>query len=203
MAKVKLTKTELKRQRDQLKQFTRYLPTLQLKKQQLQMEVRRVNEQIAGLDAEAEQFKRDIEAWIGLCNLQDFALANELVGVSKVKVSQANIAGVEVPMLEDVQYEVHTYDLFSTPSWLDAAVDAVKRLLSMQIRRRVLEKQRDLLEEELITTTQRVNLFEKVKIPECRSNIRQIQIYLGDQQTAAVGRAKIAKSKLTSADATA
>jgi len=60
----------------------------------------------------------------------------------------------------------------------------------------VLERQEQLLQEELRTTTQRVNLFEKVKIPECEENIRQIQIYLGDQQTAAVGRAKIAKGKL-------
>ena len=39
MAKIKLTKGELKKQRDSLKQFRRYLPTLQLKKQQLQMKI--------------------------------------------------------------------------------------------------------------------------------------------------------------------
>ena len=47
MAKIKLTKNELKFQRDALKRFQRYLPTLQLKKQQLQMEVRHVREEIA------------------------------------------------------------------------------------------------------------------------------------------------------------
>ena len=49
------------------------------------------------------------------------------------------------------------------------------------------------------STAQRVNLFEKVKIPEARENIRVIGIYLGDQQTSAVVRGKIAKKKLQEA----
>jgi V/A-type H+/Na+-transporting ATPase subunit D len=46
MAKIKLTKNELKKQKDQLKRFQRYLPTLMLKKQLLQVEVRQVELQI-------------------------------------------------------------------------------------------------------------------------------------------------------------
>lgn len=45
-------------------------------------------------------------------------------------------------------------------------------------------------------TSQRVNLFEKVMIPTAKANIKKINIYLGDQQTAAVVRGKIAKSSL-------
>ena len=47
MGKVKNTKTELKAQRDSLKRYRRYLPTLQLKKQQLQMEIRQVDQRVA------------------------------------------------------------------------------------------------------------------------------------------------------------
>jgi V/A-type H+/Na+-transporting ATPase subunit D len=42
MAKIKFTKNELKKQKDELKRFQRYLPTLVLKKQLLQMEIRQV-----------------------------------------------------------------------------------------------------------------------------------------------------------------
>ena len=63
-------------------------------------------------------------------------------------------------------------------------------------RREAFRKQVQLLEAELRTTSQRVNLFEKVKIPEARENIRVIQVFIGDQQTAAVVRGKIAKKKL-------
>jgi V/A-type H+-transporting ATPase subunit D len=59
----------------------------------------------------------------------------------------------------------------------------------------VLDEQHSLIAEELRTTSQRVNLFEKVKIPECRENIRFIRIFLGDEQTAGVARAKFAKSR--------
>ena len=59
-----------------------------------------------------------------------------------------------------------------------------------------LRIQVELLGKELRTTSQRVNLFEKVKIPETKENIRRIGIYIGDQQTAAVVRGKIAKKKL-------
>lgn len=82
------------------------------------------------------------------------------------------------------------------PLWVDAAVDKVSKLLAFDEEVKVLERQLFLLGEELRTTTQRVNLFEKVKIPESKNNIRMIQIYLGDQQTAAVVRGKMAKNKL-------
>ena len=38
-----------------------------------------------------------------------------------------------------------------------------------------------------------------MKIPEAKENIRVIQVYLGDQQTASVVRGKISKKKLEEA----
>lgn len=55
MAKIKLTKNELKTQRDALKRFQRYLPTLQLKKQQLQMEMRKLDQAIHEKQREEER----------------------------------------------------------------------------------------------------------------------------------------------------
>ena len=86
-------------------------------------------------------------------------------------------------------------DLFASPPWVDDALDALEKLARLRIEREVLAEQRRLLGEELRTTSQRVNLFEKVKIPESEENIRVIRIFLGDAQTADVARAKIAKRK--------
>jgi V/A-type H+-transporting ATPase subunit D len=61
-----------------------------------------------------------------------------------------------------------------------------------------LKRQDALVREELRITTQRVNLFEKVMIPQARENIKKIQICLGDMQTAAVVTGKIAKEKIQS-----
>ena len=124
-------------------------------------------------------------------------LLSGLVTVKEIKTSTANIAGVEIPVFDGIDTEVRPVDLWATPAWVDDAVAALTDVLALQSERIVLERQRELVAEELRTTSQRVNLFEKVKIPECRENIRVIKIAIGDEQTAAVTRGKIAKSRGT------
>ena len=85
------------------------------------------------------------------------------------------------------------------PLWVDRAIEEIKKILALNSEISILNEQANLLSEELRITTQRVNLFEKVKIPESRENIRVIQIFLGDQQTAAVVRGKISKNKIEKA----
>ena len=115
--------------------------------------------------------------------------------VTDIRISEGNIAGVNIPVLEGVDFSRQVPDLFESPLWVDDALAAVEQLTRLSVEQAVMERQYQLLKEELRTTTQRVNLFEKVKIPECREHIRVIRIFLGDQQTAAVARAKIAKGK--------
>ena len=196
MAKIKFSKTELKAQRDSLKRFARFLPTLQLKKQQLQAEVTRMHEEIEVAEKDLADAIAEVEHWIGLFSAQEAEMVSELVQISEAVMDEKNIAGVDIPVLVNVLFEELDYDLFATSPWIDRGIEAVKQLIILRFNVTVLEEQRRRLEVELRTTTQRVNLFEKVKIPECKENIRCIQIYLGDQQTAAVGRAKIAKNKL-------
>ncbi len=109
-----------------------------------------------------------------------------------------NVAGVNVPLLAGVRLAPQTIDYFATPAWLDDALAVLGELTRLRAEMRVLERQRDLLGEELRLTSQRVNLFEKVMIPRALDNIRVIRIALGDAQTAAVARAKLAKSKTVS-----
>ena len=66
MAKIKLTKTELKNQRDALKQYTRFLPTLQLKKQQLQLEMRLCLERIAENEKRETASREQLHSWLAL-----------------------------------------------------------------------------------------------------------------------------------------
>ena len=194
MAKVKLTKTELKAQTDALKRFQRFLPMLQLKKQQLQSE-------IAGIVAKAEAVSdreravRDgLNKWVGLFATDESSLEG-LVKVKKINTGKANIAGVEIPTFSSVDTDVREIDAWATPAWVDDAVEVTTQILSLQCERQVYEEQRRLVMEELRQTSQRVNLFEKVKIPQCKEAIRVIKIALGDEQTAAVTRGKIAKSR--------
>jgi V/A-type H+-transporting ATPase subunit D len=195
MATIKLTKTELKKQRDALKQFRRYLPTLQLKKQQLQMEVQHARDARAQLEQERTEFTGRLGRWSRLLGRPEFASLEHSLRPGRLETSVRNVAGVDVPVFVSLSFDEDLPDLFTTPLWLDAASDALRKLLELRLRDEILQQQQQRLEDELRTTTQRVNLFEKVKIPQCREHIRVIGIYLGDQQTAAVGRSKIAKRK--------
>ena len=196
MAKIKFTKTELKAQQDSLKRFVRFLPTLQLKKQQLQMEVRLSTEQ---LEKNLEEQKALVRRMAGFLELfsrkEEMEFLESLVRVQSVTTGEANIAGIAIPTFDRVEFEPVTWDLFDTDWYVDDAVQALKEAVSLREAYKVLEEQHRLLAAELRSTSQRVNLFEKVKIPECRENIRRIRIMLGDLETSAVARSKIAKKK--------
>jgi V/A-type H+-transporting ATPase subunit D len=107
-----------------------------------------------------------------------------------------NVAGVDLPVFERLVFDPAEYDLFLTPLWVDQAVDALREIVSLRKEIEVLNEPQAILRHELRITTQRVNLFEKVKIPEAEEAIRLIKIYIGDQMTNAVGRSKIAKRKI-------
>lgn len=197
MPKVKLTKTALKQERDSLKQFQRFLPTLQLKKQQLQLEMRTCLERIEKNREFENATKEALRSWTALFG--DSAAVGRIeqnLSIKEVVTGEQNIAGVDVPVFKEVVFEFKPFDLFSDEPWLDDAVESVKKIVSIQEEREIIRRQYELIADELRVTTQRVNLFEKVKIPECKENIRAIQIYLGDMDTAAVARSKIAKKKL-------
>jgi V/A-type H+-transporting ATPase subunit D len=196
MPKVRLTKNELKTQRDALQRFQRYLPTLQLKKQQLQLEVRRRQDELAEIRRQVQAFRDRLAAWVRLWGDEDAAgTVDELLRVAAWSTGIRNVAGIETPTFIELRFEETTWDLFATLVWIDDAIDAAREFAGILLHQRILEEQLERIRQELRITTQRVNLFEKVKIPETQEAIRRIRIYLGDQQTAAVGRAKIAKRK--------
>ena len=198
MAKIKLTKTELKSQQDALKQFRRYLPTLQIKKQQLQQEIRLSRERLHENLREREKLVEALDGWIALFG--DTEMLDWLRGgirLERVQRGRMNIAGIMVPTFEGAEFSMPELDPVLTPWYADEAAEALKQAVSLRAAGRIIEEQERMLSEELRSTSQKVNLFEKVKIPECRENIRQIRIYITDQETAAVARSKIAKKKGT------
>ena len=194
MAKIKLTKNELKRQKDSLKRFERYLPTLMLKKQQLQLVIRQVEAEVRSKRLERDSLQTELQKWIAVFG-EDAGIENK-IHMSELVTSDGNIAGVDIPVFDRIVFSMETYNLLETPLWVDNGIDALRSIIELDAELKILEMQKERLNDELRITTQRVNLFEKVKIPETKEHIRSIRIYLGDQQTAAVVRGKIAKKNL-------
>jgi V/A-type H+-transporting ATPase subunit D len=192
MPQVKKTKIEMKAQRDALRRFERFLPLLQLKKQQLQVELQGVLAALDKVQVEEQALLAAARPWAALF-ADSAALDGLKPAVERLVVSEANIAGVAIPVFESIRFTVPKIDLFTAPAWVDEALALIMKLATSRLRRDILQRQADLLEEELRTTSQRVNLFEKVKIPEAREKIRIIRIFLGDLMTAEVARGKAAK----------
>ena len=195
MAKIKLTKNEQKIQKDALKMYQRYLPTLTLKKQQLQTEIRAIDAKAREVRDARKALEKEFDEWIAVfADAESFE--RDTVRVSNIRKGTGNIAGVKIPIYEGADFTRAEYDLYETPVWIDMAADRMERALELDLEAEVLDEQVRLLSKELRTTTQRVNLFEKVKIPEAKENIRKISVFLGDERVAAGVRSKISKRKL-------
>lgn len=196
MAEIKLTKNELRSQQIKLAQLEKYLPTLQLKKAMLQIEVSEAKLEMAGLESgyqklygEAKQYSALLTEKISL----NLSAAAKILNVNK---HYENIAGVEVPYFKGISFQDFSYDLIDTPPWIDNVVDGLRLLATDSAKITIAREKKEALDKELRAVSIRVNLFEKILIPRSLRNIKKIKVFLGDQQLAAVSQAKVAKSKI-------
>ncbi len=197
MNRLKLNKNELRRQKDHLKRFERYLPMLLLKKQQLRLELDRISHERAAAEEALQIALQAFTSWKALWG-EDIEL-DARFGIRRVEVSWDNIAGVDIPVFEGIQFRLDDYDLFATPLWTDRALEDIQEITTLQARLIIVREQERIIAREWRVTAQRVNLFEHIKIPEARNNIRTITVALTDQQTTAFGWSLMTKRKLEAA----
>lgn len=201
MARLSLTRLELKRQRERLARFERFLPALRLRQQQLQLALANTDTPLQQARERLAAARMRFDAYRGV--LDDLA-GLDVVAVARpaeVRTSTVNVAGVVVPVLDEVVFEDVAYSLFGTPPWVDRALEDLRAMHRQEAAVHVLEEAHRQLRHELVRVLQRVNLFDKVKIPEARLAIQRIRVHLGDEMAAAVGRAKIAKGRIAQRNA--
>lgn len=200
MAEIKLTKNELRGQQTKLQQLEKYLPTLQLKKAMLQAEVAEARAEIVKAEETYNYIRKKIDQYSPLMMERLSIDLRDSARITKVNKHYENIAGVEVPYFESIEFADFSYSLFDTPPWLDAVVTGLRILAEAHVRIEIALEKKTALEKELREVSIRVNLFEKRLIPRSRGNIKKIKVFLGDQQLAAVSRAKVAKAKISCRD---
>ena len=130
MAKIKLTKNELRVQKDALKMYKRYLPTLTLKKQQLQAEIRVIEEKAQAVREQKAQLEKGFSSWIAVFSEQN-AFPPDVITVSNIKKGVGNIAGVEIPIYEGADFSREDYDFYTTPLWVDMAATHMEKAMSL------------------------------------------------------------------------
>ena len=193
---VKLTKNALRAQQIRLNQLEKYLPTLQLKKAMLQTEVNEVRVEILSLEEEFHDTRLSATHSGGLLNERIGLNLTLAAKVARIDKEYENIAGVDIPIFKGVDFEPFDYPLFSTPAWLDSLVAELREMARARVKVIIAEEKKAALEKELREVSIRVNLFEKNLIPRAQQNIKKIKVFLGDQELAAVGQAKVAKIKI-------
>ncbi len=193
--KIKLTRPELKKQRETLARYERYLPTLKLKQQQLQIAVIESAKRFREAEALRDKHRKEVEKYSRVFSDRAGLNLAEAATPKDVDEDIKNVAGVRLPVFKGIVFKEFEYSLFSTPPWVDTAMMDLRKLAELKVICAICKRELDLLTRELTRINQRLNLFEKVMIPKARRAILKIRIYLGDEQTAAVGRAKIAKGK--------
>ncbi len=194
MARLQLNKSSLAREGRNLRTYERFLPSLDLKRQQLMAERAKAARTLAGTDREIENLRRQVGNRLPMLANLNVDLS-DLARVTAVVMGSENLVGTQLPVLERVEVAIGAYAPMTKPHWVDDTAALLQSMLELRIRRQVEAQRLLLLEAAVKTITQRVNLFDKVLIPKTRANIKKIKIYLSDEDMAAVVRSKIAKNK--------
>ena len=194
MAKLKLSKHSLQKQRELLKLYKRLLPSLDLKRRQLTLETEKARQDLAAAQAALEALDTKIGAELPMLASSEMVLTG-LVKRADLKVREQNLVGVNLPVLERVEFEAADYSRLATPGWIDVLMERLREAAEERIRVEIARERVRILEQATRRITQRVNLFDRILIPTTKRNIQRIQIFLGDADRAAVVTSKIAKGK--------
>ncbi len=199
---VALNKTSLKQQRDQAKTFKQFLPSLDLKRQQLLAALKAARKELDRVENEISALHVGLDPLYPLLGSTTIPTVkvSRLVHVKSVQIESENVVGTRLPVVREIEFQIEPYSTLATPFWVDHLIDSLQRLARLRVEHEVGKKRVEMLALAARRITQRVNLFEKVLIPQAEQNIRRIVIFLSDQERAAVVRSKISKSK-HSADA--
>ena len=184
-------KTSLQTLEKDLKMRQRTLPTLQSKETALRLEVKKAKKELEDLDKEVERRIKDYDQMIALWGEFD----TSLIHVDDVRMSIKKIAGVRVPVLDEVVYSTKEFSLFSSPKWFADGFEQLKAIADVGIRQEFVRRKVELLEYARKKTTQKVNLFEKVQIPGYQDAIRKIKRFMEDEENLSKSSQKIVKGK--------
>lgn len=194
VAKLRLSKSALQQERSQLKLYESTLPSLDLKRRQLTVELAKARQTYVETQQAVESLETSIGQQLPMLANPDIEITG-LVEMTDFELGEENVVGVRLPVLARIHCTVADYSLLAKPAWVDVLVERLRDVAELRTQVLVDAERVRILEYQEKRVTQRVNLFDKILIPTAKSNIQRIQIFLGDAERAAVVRSKIAKRK--------
>lgn len=190
MIKFQYNKTSLQALEKNLKMRVRTLPTLKSKESALRMEVKHCKDEAAALDLKLESQIAAYNSMRALWNEFD----PTLIGIKDVQLRMRKIAGVVVPQLDSIDFELRPFSMFDAPSWYPDGISILKVLAQTGIERDLIDRRLGLLEFARKKTTQKVNLFEKIQIPGYQDAILKIKRFMEDEENLSKSSQKIMRA---------
>lgn len=190
--RIRLNKVSLREQKQKMAMYERFLPALEARKQQLIMQLAMIRANILKERELMEAMLEEMSSWASIYWDVERVLRFYVV-IREIRCASRNIAGLKMREFKEIIFDEPGYSLFATPYSFDVVLERTREAISLRERIKILEEQEEILLDGFRKTSQRINLYEKRLIPECREAIRRISVYLQDQQAAAVGVAKVAK----------
>jgi V/A-type H+-transporting ATPase subunit D len=194
MATVAINKSSLATERTQLRLFQRFLPSLDLKRQQLLTEHKQAQRQLEEAENEIDELAQSLTGLMEPLGAYEIDLSG-LVTIDSVVIEEENIVGAKLPVAREVKFKTAPYSMLAKPFWVDFLVETMQRMCTLRVHLQIRRERVSRLKQQVRRITQRVNLFDKVLIPRAQENIKRIQIGLSEQERTAVVRSKIAKRK--------
>ncbi len=194
MPRLTFSKASLQTQSANLKRYRQYLPSLDLKRQQLMAERIKATAKLAEINQTIETCMQFVSENLPMLSATIPDLT-DLVKVVRSDIGSENIVGINLPVLHDLELQVKDYSPFCRPHWVDQVVVQLKIMLEFKLQQRISQQRVSVLDKAVKKVSQRVNLFDKVLIPQAVHNIRKIRIFLSDNERAGVVRAKLTKQK--------
>ena len=185
-------KTSLQQQEKALKTRLRTLPTIKSKESALRQQVKQTKREVDLLEEKLEQELRGYQGMVSLWDEFDASL----ITVDRVDLSMKKVAGVLLPVLDGIHYEVRPFSIFNAPSWWAEGIELLKTLATTGIEAEFLRLKMEYLEHARKKTTQKVNLFEKVQIPGYQDAIRKIKRFLEDEESLSKASQKIMRTNI-------
>jgi V/A-type H+-transporting ATPase subunit D len=188
--KFQYNKTTIQELRKQLAVREKALPILQNKETALRKEVKDRQVQFQKLKFQKEKLLKIVQSEYGFW--KEFP---DVLSIEKADIVYKKTIGVKVPTLKDVEFRIADCSWWHYPAWLPTGILVLKKVLTLDLNLDFLEKQIEILDKARKKTTQKVNLYEKVQIPEMEKAILKIKRFLEDKDNISKAAQKIIKRK--------
>jgi len=193
MAKIALNKSSLTKEKNALKGYNQFLPALELKQQQLRGLEAKAKRELKNISLDIENHMNFIEDKLPMILNEKIDLES-LISVQGIEIEEESVIGIKLPKIKDIHFNIKEYSLYNTVHWIDTYVQCMKDYILLKKKYDMQEERLGLIAKAVLKITQRVNLFDKILIPNAEDNIKRINIAISDDERSAVVRSKIAKS---------